>query len=109
MEVFLSLIGNEIPTRCVGLLCVTCTDLAVLAGKYPETCFAKYGGSAIKSDFCHEMALRLVTHAVQSSASRYRRHVVSLVSCSIDFYVRIFFRVYTSPQNVKTIMSYVLE
>lgn len=26
-----------------GLLCITCTDMAVLAGKFPETCYLKYG------------------------------------------------------------------
>ena len=24
-----------------GLMCVTCTDMPVLSGVYPETCFAK--------------------------------------------------------------------
>ncbi|KAJ1340072.1 hypothetical protein BSLG_005396 [Batrachochytrium salamandrivorans] len=27
-----------------GLLCITCTDMAVLAGSQPESCWAKYGG-----------------------------------------------------------------
>lgn len=37
-----------------GLLCVTCTDLAVLCAGHPETCFAKYAGLPIKGDVCHE-------------------------------------------------------
>lgn len=37
-----------------GLLCVTCTDLAVLCASYPETCFAKYGGLPVKGESCHE-------------------------------------------------------
>ncbi|KAI3660194.1 hypothetical protein MP638_004468 [Amoeboaphelidium occidentale] len=88
-----------------GLLCVTCTDMAVLAGKYPDICFAKYGGAAIKADFCHEMALRLVLRALQSSASRYKRIIVPLMSCSIDFYVRVFVKVVTSPAGVKKVSS----
>ena len=32
-----------------GLLCVTCTDLAVLAGNSPETCYTKYGAISLKS------------------------------------------------------------
>jgi tRNA (guanine26-N2/guanine27-N2)-dimethyltransferase len=40
-----------------GLLCVTCTDMAVLAGGHlSETCFAKYGAISIPNvPFCHEM------------------------------------------------------
>ncbi|KAI8973272.1 N2,N2-dimethylguanosine tRNA methyltransferase [Mycotypha africana] len=85
-----------------GLLCVTCTDLAILAGSmHPETCFGKYGGMPLKYMFPHEMALRLVLQMLQTSAGRYKRHIVPLVSCSIDFYLRVFVRVYTSPKEVK--------
>lgn len=38
-----------------GLLCVTATDMPVLCGKYPETCFAKYGATSMKGGGCHEM------------------------------------------------------
>ena len=38
-----------------GLLCVTCTDMAVLAGNSGETCYSKYGAMALKSRACHEM------------------------------------------------------
>jgi tRNA (guanine26-N2/guanine27-N2)-dimethyltransferase len=38
-----------------GLLCVTCTDMAVSAGiGYPEKCFANYGGMPIKQEYTHE-------------------------------------------------------
>ncbi|KAI7900790.1 N2,N2-dimethylguanosine tRNA methyltransferase [Cokeromyces recurvatus] len=85
-----------------GLLCVTCTDLAILTGAmHPETCFGKYGGMPLKNMFPHEIALRLVLQMLQTSAGRYKRHIVPLLSCSIDFYLRVFVRVYTSPQGVK--------
>ncbi|KAI8320465.1 N2,N2-dimethylguanosine tRNA methyltransferase [Martensiomyces pterosporus] len=89
-----------------ALLCVTCTDLAVLAScNHPETCFAKYGGNPLKSEFCHELALRLVIHSLQQTASRYGRYIEPLLSCSIDFYVRIFVRVHYSPILVKSVAS----
>ncbi|KAF9423175.1 RNA methyltransferase tRNA(m5U54)methyltransferase [Podila epigama] len=89
-----------------GLLCVTCTDLAVLAGtNYTETCFAKYGGHPVKADFCHEVALRLVLNTLSTSAARYKRHIVPLVSLSIDYYLRVFVRVYTSAAEVKMTAS----
>lgn len=46
--------------QCVkdeGLLCVTCTDLSVLATtNYPEKCFSNYGGVPVKAEYCHEAA-----------------------------------------------------
>ncbi|KAI8138257.1 N2,N2-dimethylguanosine tRNA methyltransferase [Fennellomyces sp. T-0311] len=89
-----------------GLLCVTCTDLAILTGSmHPETCFGKYNGMPLKGMFPHEMALRLVLNTLQTSAGRYRRYIVPMMSCSIDFYLRVFVRVYTSPQGVKQAAS----
>ncbi|XP_015118487.1 probable tRNA (guanine(26)-N(2))-dimethyltransferase isoform X2 [Diachasma alloeum] len=38
-----------------GLLLVTATDMAVLAGNSPETCFVKYGAVSLKSKACHEI------------------------------------------------------
>lgn len=95
--------------QCVsdgGLLAVTCTDLAVLAGhNYPEKCFANYGGVGCKAEYGHEVALRLVLHAISTSASRYGRYIQPLLSLSIDFYVRVFVRVYSAPVEVKRAAS----
>ncbi|KAG5513226.1 hypothetical protein PMAC_001596 [Pneumocystis sp. 'macacae'] len=102
--------------QCVsdgGLLCVTCTDLAVLAGgSYPEKCFANYGSMPFRhSVFCHEQALRIVLYTIASSAARYGRYIKPLLSVFADFYIRLFIKVDTSPYNVKffhstSMMSY---
>lgn len=90
-----------------GLLVVTCTDLAVLAGDaHPEKCWSLYGGITLKqSDFCHEQALRMVINSIAVSAGRYGRAITPLLSLSIDFYVRLFIRVETRPVKVKLLMS----
>lgn len=95
--------------QCVadgGMLCVTCTDTAVLAGtSHPEKCYSAYGGVTTKVEYSHEVALRLVLHAIASSAGRYGRHIEPLLSLSIDFYVRVFVRVHTKPVEVKKLAS----
>ncbi|CCM02381.1 uncharacterized protein FIBRA_04476 [Fibroporia radiculosa] len=95
--------------QCVhdgGLLCVTCTDLSVLATvNYPEKCFSNYGGVPVKAEYCHEAALRLVLNTISTSAARYGRYVQPLLSLSIDFYVRLFVRVYSSANEVKKAVS----
>ncbi|CAD6900441.1 unnamed protein product [Tilletia controversa] len=89
-----------------GLLCVTCTDLAILAGNnYPEKCFSQYGGVNVRSEFSHEAALRLVLHTIATSASRYSRYITPLLSLSIDFYLRVFVEVRTSPVETKRTAS----
>ncbi|EJU05611.1 N2-dimethylguanosine tRNA methyltransferase [Dacryopinax primogenitus] len=89
-----------------GLLCVTCTDMGVLAStNYMEKCFANYGGVGVRAEYCHEAALRLVLHAISTSAARYGRTITPLVGLSIDFYVRVFVRIRTSPLEVKQAVS----
>ncbi|KAI8902645.1 N2,N2-dimethylguanosine tRNA methyltransferase-domain-containing protein [Globomyces pollinis-pini] len=89
-----------------GLLCVTCTDLAVLAGSQPEACWMKYGGMNVPlAPYTHEMALRILLHAIQTSAAKYRISIEPLMSCSIDFYIRVFVRVRHSANLAKQASS----
>jgi tRNA (guanine26-N2/guanine27-N2)-dimethyltransferase len=87
-----------------GLICVTCTDMQVLCGNYPEVCSYKYGALPLKGKPTHEQAVRIVLASLERSAARYQRHIVPLISLSMDFYVRMFVRVYTRPEEAKRSM-----
>uniref|UniRef100_A0A8C6UIT1 tRNA (guanine(26)-N(2))-dimethyltransferase n=1 Tax=Neogobius melanostomus TaxID=47308 RepID=A0A8C6UIT1_9GOBI len=88
-----------------GLLCVTCTDMAVMAGNSGETCYSKYGSVSIKAKFCHEMALRIILHSLDQRAGVYQRYIQPLLSVSVDFYIRVFVRVFTGQAKVKNSAS----
>eukprot|EP00066_Takifugu_rubripes_P021778 XP_011611044.1 PREDICTED: tRNA (guanine(26)-N(2))-dimethyltransferase isoform X1 [Takifugu rubripes] len=88
-----------------GLLCVTCTDMAVMAGNSGETCYSKYGSVSIKSKYCHEMALRIILHSLDQRAGVYQRYIQPLLSISADFYIRVFVRVFTGQATVKNSAS----
>lgn len=90
--------------QCVsdgGILLVTATDMAVLAGNVPETCYYKYGATSIKSKSCHEIALRILLQCIASYAGHYGRYIVPLLSVSVDFYIRVFVKVFTSHDKCK--------
>jgi tRNA (guanine26-N2/guanine27-N2)-dimethyltransferase len=85
-----------------GLLCVTCTDAGVWASNgYPEKSFSLYGGIPIKGMHSHEGGLRLILHAIATSAARYGLAIEPLLSLSIDFYARVFVRIHKSAADVK--------
>ncbi|GFR95240.1 tRNA (guanine(26)-N(2))-dimethyltransferase [Elysia marginata] len=84
-----------------GLLCITCTDAAVLCGNALEKCSATYGAVSLRSKFCHEMAIRIILQCIDSHANRYSRYIVPLISLSVDFYFRVFLQVLTSQKQVK--------
>ncbi|XP_061209789.1 tRNA (guanine(26)-N(2))-dimethyltransferase isoform X2 [Neopsephotus bourkii] len=88
-----------------GLLCVTCTDMGVLAGNNAETSYSKYGAVSLKGKFCHEMALRIVLHSLDSRANCYQRFIAPLLAVSADFYIRVFVRVFTGQAKVKASAS----
>ncbi|KAK2575282.1 hypothetical protein KPH14_008134 [Odynerus spinipes] len=90
--------------QCVvngGILLVTATDMAVLAGNSPETCYVKYGAISLKTKSCHEMALRILLQHIASHAGRYGRYIVPLLSISVDFYIRVFVKVFVSQLQCK--------
>lgn len=85
-----------------GLLCVTCTDAGVWASNgYPEKSYSLYGGVTVKGQHSHEGGLRLILHSIATSAARYGLAMEPLLSLSIDFYARVFVRIYKSPSDVK--------
>ena len=84
-----------------GLMCVTATDMAVLCGNSGEVSWTKYGSYALRGKYCHEMALRILLASVEQHAVRHRRYIVPVLSVSIDFYVRVFVRVFSSAQIMK--------
>lgn len=84
-----------------GLLLVTATDMAVFAGNNPEACIVKYGVVPLRTRACHEMALRILLRCIEGHANRYGRYIQPLLSLSIDFYIRVFVRVYTGQFQSK--------
>lgn len=84
-----------------GLLLVTATDMAVFAGNTPEACIIKYGVVPLRSRACHEIALRILLRCIEGHANRYGRYIQPLLCLSIDFYIRVFVRVYTGQYQCK--------
>ena len=43
-----------------GVVCVTATDVAVLAGRYPQKCLSRYGARVSRTLFAKELGLRVL-------------------------------------------------
>ncbi|PQM40081.1 putative tRNA (guanine(26)-N(2))-dimethyltransferase 2 [Prunus yedoensis var. nudiflora] len=95
-----------------GLLMCTATDMAVLCGGNGEVCYSKYGSYPLRGKYCHEMALRILLACIESHANRYKRYIVPVLSVQMDFYVRVFVRIYSSASAMKNTplkLSYVYQ
>ncbi|WMV19050.1 hypothetical protein MTR67_012435 [Solanum verrucosum] len=95
-----------------GILMCTATDLAVLCGGNGEVCYSKYGSYPLRGKYCHEMALRILLACIESHANQYKRYIVPVLSVHMDFYVRVFVRIYSSAsamRNTPLKLSYVYQ
>ncbi|KAJ3092738.1 tRNA methyltransferase 1 [Quaeritorhiza haematococci] len=79
-----------------------------------DACFVMYKAISEKKNFdvvdlplelLVKEGLRILLHCMQSTAARYKRYIVPLASCSIDFYVRVFVTVHTSAAEQKKAAS----
>jgi tRNA (guanine26-N2/guanine27-N2)-dimethyltransferase len=73
-----------------GLIGLTATDMAPLCGVHPRACLRKYGGRSLRTDYCHELAIRLVAGALAVTAARHQVASTPVLSYASDHYVRVY-------------------
>jgi tRNA (guanine26-N2/guanine27-N2)-dimethyltransferase len=73
-----------------GLLCLTATDMPVLVGIRRRTCIKRYAALSYKTEYAHELALRILIGSVVREAAAQNISLNPLLGFSIDHYVRVF-------------------
>jgi tRNA (guanine26-N2/guanine27-N2)-dimethyltransferase len=76
--------------RNKGLLAATATDLAPLCGVHAKACVRKYGGRPLRTEYCHELAVRLLAGHLASTAAKHDVGVQILFSHSSNHYIRVY-------------------
>ena len=73
-----------------GMLALTATDMAPLCGVHPRACIRKYGGIPLRTEYCHELAVRLMLGCLTSMAAKHDIGMEVVFSHSIDHYIRAY-------------------
>lgn len=73
-----------------GLIAVTATDMAPLCGVHTKACLRKYGGKPIRTEYCHEVAVRLLAGCMAKTAAQHDIGIQFLFSHSTDHYIRVY-------------------
>lgn len=76
--------------RSGGLLALTATDMAPLCGVHPRACIRKYGGKPLRTEYCHEIAVRLLAGCLTMTAAKQDIGVNIVFSHSTNHYIRIY-------------------
>lgn len=73
-----------------GLLAATATDMAPLCGVHSKACLRKYGGKPLRTEYCQELAVRLLAGCVASVAAKHDIGVRVLFSHCSEHYIRVY-------------------
>jgi tRNA (guanine26-N2/guanine27-N2)-dimethyltransferase len=76
--------------RDAGLIALTATDMAPLCGVHPRSCVRKYGGKPLRTEYCHELAVRLLAGSLATTAARHDTGVKIVFCQSTDHYIRVY-------------------
>jgi len=83
-----------------------------LCGVHPKACIRKYGGKPLRTEYCHELAVRLLAGSLAMTAAKYEMGINIIFSHSTDHYVRIYtilkYGARKGNENVKN-MGYILH
>lgn len=79
--------------RSGGIVALTATDMAPLCGVHPQACTRKYFAKPIKTEYCHELAVRIMTSFLALSAAKYELGIKLLFSHSTYHYIRVYAQV----------------
>jgi tRNA (guanine26-N2/guanine27-N2)-dimethyltransferase len=95
-----------------GLLALTATDMAPLCGVHSRACIRKYGGKPLRTEYCHELAVRLLTGCLAATAAKYDIGVNVVFSHSSNHYIRIYatmkYGAKNADESIKS-MGYILH
>jgi len=88
-----------------GILAVTATDTAALAGTAPASCQRKYWAIPLKNHFMHETGLRILARKIQLIGIQYDKALVPVFSHHTEHYARIYLKCEKSKKAVKSIVK----
>lgn len=95
-----------------GLISVSATDSAVLCGIYPQVALRKYQGLPLRTQYCHEIGIRLIFGLLASTAMRFEVGIEPQFSHHDRHYFRVYSRIHIgnnhSIENEK-MMGFVLH
>ncbi|MCL2359045.1 MAG: tRNA (guanine(10)-N(2))-dimethyltransferase [Nitrososphaerota archaeon] len=95
-----------------GLIATTATDLAPLCGVHAKACLRKYGGKPLRTEYCHEIAIRLLCGHIATMAAKQDIGIQILFSHSTDHYIRAYTQISygakKADDNLKS-MGYIMH
>ncbi|MBI2564394.1 tRNA (guanine(10)-N(2))-dimethyltransferase [Candidatus Woesearchaeota archaeon] len=88
-----------------GILAITATDVAALAGTYKNACLRKYWALPLRNEIMHEIGVRILIRKAQLIAAQYDKALSPIFVHSTNHYLRAYLKVATGKSNVDKILE----
>jgi tRNA (guanine26-N2/guanine27-N2)-dimethyltransferase len=86
-----------------GMIALTATDMPPLCGVYPHVALRRYGGLSLRTEYCHELAVRLVLGLLCRESGKYELSIKPLIAHSTRHYIRVFAQLVPSKEGSENI------
>jgi len=73
-----------------GMLAITATDTAPLCGSGVRACLRKYGAQPLRTEYCKEIGVRILTGFAQRAAGKHELSLVPILSHATQHYFRLY-------------------
>ena len=88
-----------------GILAITATDTAPLAGAQAKKCVRRYGAVPCRGQFCHEAGLRILIGYVAKEAAKLDKGTVPMLCFYADHYMRLYLRMPQSAYHAEAALD----
>lgn len=88
-----------------GILAITATDTAPLAGAHRKKCERRYGSRPIRGAMCHDGGLRILMSYIARELGKFDRGMVPLLCYRSDHYYRAYVRVTDTAAHADETLS----
>jgi tRNA (guanine26-N2/guanine27-N2)-dimethyltransferase len=88
-----------------GLIALTATDMAALCGVHSKACIRRYGGKPLRTEYCHELAIRLLAGCIATIAAKHDVGTRMVFSHRGEHYVRVYATIDYGARNADESLS----
>jgi tRNA (guanine26-N2/guanine27-N2)-dimethyltransferase len=88
-----------------GILAVTATDTAALAGSSRNACLRKYWAVPMRNELMHEVGIRILIRRVQLIGAEHEKAITPIFCYTDQHYYRLFFRCEKGREKVDEILK----
>lgn len=88
-----------------GMLAMTATDTAPLSGTHARACLRRYGAKPLKTEYCHELGLRILTGFYQRVAGKHDLALVPVLAHATQHYFRVYLLARKGAQRADEVLK----